>query len=199
MSFYPPPGVGMIEVITGCMFSGKTEELVRRLKRAVVAKQKVCSFKPVIDDRYNAKAIVSHGGVTLMAKPVASPKEIPDMVGECRVVGIDEVHFFGDELLDVAQQLARNGCRVICAGLDMDYRGMPFGVMPHLMAVAEDVRKFKAICTVCGIPATRSQRIADSDEQVLVGGETVYEARCRAHWSPKPTFSARRCMDELED
>lgn len=199
MPIYPPPDIGLIEVITGCMFSGKTEELVRRLKRAVVAKQPVCAFKPALDDRYAGEAIVSHGGVTLTAVPVKDAASILDSVGECSVVGIDEVHFFDDGLLDVTQQLAREGRRVICAGLDMDYRGTPFGVMPDLMAVAERVVKFHAICTVCQIPATRSQRIADSDEQVLVGGETVYEARCRAHWSPKPTFSARRQMDELED
>jgi thymidine kinase len=193
------PRVGLVEVVTGCMFSGKTEELLRRLRRAMHARLEVVAFKPVVDDRYHTVDIVSHGGVTLQAIPVEDPRDILGLSENAAVVGIDEAHFFGEGLLDVVQRLARDGVRVIIAGLDVDYKGVPFGVMPELMAVAERVRKFHAICAVCGAPAARSQRITDSDEQVLVGGETVYEARCRAHWSPRPTFSADRRMEDRED
>jgi thymidine kinase len=194
-----PPKVGVVEVITGCMFSGKTEELLRRLRRAMHAKLEVVTFKPVIDDRYHAKDIVSHGGVTLKAIPIENPGDMIGKSEHAAVVGIDEAHFFGEGVLDAVQRLARDGRRVIIAGLDLDYKGVPFGVMPELMAVAERVRKFHAICAVCGAPAARSQRIADSDERVLVGGNTVYEARCRLHWSPRPTFSADRRMEDRED
>lgn len=199
MSEYSPARSGYVEVITGCMFSGKTEELLRRLRRAMHAHLEVAAFKPVIDDRYDAVSIVSHEGVTLKAIPVDDPREILEQAKDAAVVGIDEAHFFGEALLDVVQQMARDKKRVIIAGLDMDYKGVPFGVMPELLAVAENIRKFHAICTICGGPAPRSQRIADSDDQVLVGGKAVYEARCREHWSPRPTFSADRRMDIQED
>jgi len=191
--------VGYVEVITGGMFSGKTEELLRRLRRALHAHLEVVAFKPVIDDRYAPEDIVSHEGVLLKAQPLEDPREILEMAKDAQVVGIDEAHFFREDLLEVVQRLARDGKRVIIAGLDMDYKGTPFGVMPELMAVAERVRKYHAICTICGGPAPRSQRIADSDEQVLVGGKAIYEARCRNHWSPRPTFSADRQMEDRED
>lgn len=194
-----PANAGWVEVVVGCMFSGKTEELVRRLRRAPYAKQKVASFKPVIDARYHKTHIQSHGGISIEATPVKSPEDILRLVGDAQVVGIDEAQFFDETLVDVVQELAREGRRVIVAGLDLDYRGVPFGPIPHIMAVAEYVTKVHALCTVCGAPASRSQRVTDSDNQVLVGGATAYEARCRKHWSPQPTFSESGHMDMLED
>jgi len=191
--------IGKIEVVTGCMFSGKTEELVRRLKRAMIAKQDTVAFKPVVDDRYSDEDIVSHGGVTLTAKRISDAGQILELVKDAQVVGIDEVQFFGEDLLEAVHRLARDGKRVICAGLDMDYRGIPFGIMPQLLAICDEPTKFQAVCTTCGRRAVRTQRIADSDEQVLVGGKSVYEARCRDHWSPRPSFSSQRRMDHLED
>lgn len=199
MSKYSAIRLGRVEVITGCMFSGKTEELIRRLRRAMYAHLNVAAFKPVIDDRYHAEDIVSHEGTTLQALPIKDPQQILEQAKDAEVIGIDEAHFFGEGLLDVVQRLARDKKRVILAGLDMDYKGVPFGVMPELLAVAEEIQKFHAICTVCGGPAPRSQRIADSNDQVLVGGKAVYEARCRDHWNPRPTFSAERRMDLQED
>jgi thymidine kinase len=194
-----PASTGWVEIVTGGMFSGKTEELIRRLRRAMIARQRVASFKPIIDDRYSAEDIVSHGGVTLTSRPISDPKDILGLVDGVEVVGFDEAQFFSDEIVDVVQEVARGGRRVIIAGLDMDYRGVPFGPVPNLLAVAERVDKLHAVCTICGSAATRSQRIVDSEDQVVVGGVSVYEARCRTHWKPQPTFSARRQMAELED
>ncbi len=171
------------------MFSGKTEELMRRLKRAQYARQKIQVFKPVIDQRYSVDHVQSHDANKILSIPVKTAKEILERVDDnTRVVGIDEAQFFDDEIVDVAQKLAYRGTRVICAGLDMDFRGNPFGPMPKLLAIAEHVTKLSAVCVVCGAPATRSQRmvseqqdstLAAVDGQVLVGAHDYYEARCR--------------------
>ncbi|MDN4592800.1 thymidine kinase [Polycladomyces subterraneus] len=177
---------GWIEVICGGMFSGKSEELIRRVRRARIAKQKVAVFKPAIDDRYHPEAVTSHNGVHTAAVPVRSAKAIMEQVtDEVNVVAIDEVQFFEDEIVDICQQLADRGVRVICAGLDQDFRGRPFGPTPTLLALAEYVTKLHAICVKCGGPAGRTQRLvngkpASSEEPVIqVGAEEQYEARCR--------------------
>jgi thymidine kinase len=180
---------GMVEVVCGSMFSGKTEELMRRLKRAQYAKQKIQVFKPMIDNRYSIEFVQSHDANKILSIPVKNAKEILEKVDDnTRIVGIDEAQFFDDSLVDVAQKLAYRGTRVICAGLDMDFQGNPFGPMPKLLAIAESVTKLSAVCMVCGAPATRSQRmIGESEEvtsentqsQVLVGSHDFYEARCR--------------------
>ncbi|MCA9920783.1 MAG: thymidine kinase [Anaerolineales bacterium] len=177
---------GRIELICGSMFSGKTEELIRRLRRAVIAKQTVQVFKPVIDDRYHVQNVTSHNGAAFEARPVASPKDIlPQLQADTTVVAIDEVQFFSDEIIPVCEALAEAGKRVICAGLDMDFRGVPFGPIPALMARAEHVSKLHAICVKCGEDASRTQRLIDGkpaafdDPIVLVGAAEVYEARCR--------------------
>jgi len=183
---YGTPSGGWIEVICGSMFSGKTEELIRRLRRAQIAKQKVQVFKPAIDKRYNRKAIASHNGLQEAAVPVNTPQEIRQHLDlEANVIAIDEIQFFGEEIVTLCGELANQGKRIICAGLDMDFRGEPFGPMPKLLAVAEKVDKFQAICVVCGGPASRSQRLINGtpayyeDPIVLVGASEVYEARCR--------------------
>ena len=193
------PGSGWIEVVAGCMYSGKTEELVRRLRRTTYAKQTVIAFKPVIDDRYHAEDLATHLGDTFKAIPVHTAHEILDKVGDAEVVGIDEAQFFGPEIAEVATTLAGMGKRVIVSGLDADYEGKPFKAVAHLMAVAEFVDKIQAVCVICGFPATKSQRISDSGDRVLVGSEGVYEARCRRHWSPQPVLSAARMRDMVED
>jgi thymidine kinase len=170
---------GWIEVICGCMFSGKTEELIRRLKRANIAAMKVSVFKPVIDTRYDETAIVSHDVSSIMAQPVATSALILNVSDDTAVVGIDEAQFFDDGLPDVCQKLAQRGIRVIAAGLDMDYRGVPFGPMPNLLAVAEYVTKVHAICVHCGNLATHSYRLADGDAVILLGEKIHYEPRCR--------------------
>ena len=177
---------GWIEVICGSMFSGKTEELIRRLKRAVIARQKVQVFKPALDDRYSSVKVSSHDGMQWDAHPVASPSEIPPAVEEdTDVVAIDEAQFFDASIADVCNTLAKQGKRVIVGGLDMDFRGEPFGPMPVIMSQAETVDKLQAICAVCGAPASRTQRLIDGrpasydDPQILVGAKEVYEARCR--------------------
>lgn len=173
---------GHVEVICGCMFSGKSEELIRRLRRAVIAKQAVQVFKPVIDNRYSSKAVVSHTRVEFPAEAVQSPGDILFRVNEqTQVVGIDEAQFFHAGIVDVVETLANQGRRVIVAGLDQDAFGQPFGPMPQLMAVAEFVDKIHAVCTVCGEPASRSYRKTGSQQQVEVGADQ-YEARCRHHW-----------------
>jgi thymidine kinase len=179
---------GWVEVICGSMFSGKTEELIRRVRRAQIARQKVQVFKPTIDDRYGVEKITSHNGVHAEAIPVGEAMHILDLVDpETTVVAIDEVQFFGWQIACVVNQLAERGIRVIASGLDMDFRGEPFGPMPLLMAEAEQVDKLHAICMVCGQPATRTQRLIDgrpasySDPVILVGAHEVYEARCREH------------------
>ena len=179
--------MGGIEVVCGSMFSGKTEELMRRLKRAQYARQKIQVFKPVIDQRYSVDHVQSHDANRILSIPVSTAKEILERVDDnTRMVGIDEAQFFDDGLIDVAQKLAYRGTRVICAGLDMDFKGQPFGPMPKLLAVAESVTKLSAVCMVCGAPATRSQRMVseeatseNTEGQVLVGAHDYYEARCR--------------------
>jgi thymidine kinase len=173
---------GWIEVVCGCMFSGKTEELIRRMKRAQIARQKVQIFKPMIDDRYGKEYVASHDSNRIDSIPVASSADILSQLDDAtRIVGIDEAQFFDRGIIDVAERLAKRGLRVVVAGLDMDYRGQPFGPMPDLMAIAEQITKLSAICMVCGAPATRSQRVTTSQEQVLIGAHDAYEARCRGH------------------
>ncbi len=177
---------GWMEVICGSMFSGKTEELIRRVKRAQIAKQKVQVFKPALDDRYSTVKITAHSGLDCEAQSVGCTADILKMVQpDTTVVAIDEAQFFDDEIANVCRALADGGKRVIVAGLDMDFRGEPFGPVPHLMAEAEMVDKLSAICVVCGAPASRSQRLIDGrpasydDPVILVGASETYEARCR--------------------
>lgn len=177
---FTPRNSGSIEVICGSMFSGKTEEFIRRLKRAQIARLKVQCFKPVIDDRYSKDHVMSHDSTKILSMPVSTSTEVLAKVEDnTRVVGIDEAQFFDHGIVEVAQKLANRGIRVICAGLDMDFRGMPFEPMPKLMAVSEYVTKLHAICVVCGSEASRSQRIVSGDQQVAVGSKDMYEARCR--------------------
>lgn len=183
---YRPINHGYIEAVIGPMYSGKSEELIRRLKRAKIAKQNVVVFKPKIDDRYSKEDVVSHSGNTINAIPISKPSQIYDFIdNKTQVVGIDEVQFFDEEIVDIAIELADKGIRVIAAGLDMDFKGEPFGPTPKLLAVAEFVDKIQAICSVCGQPATRSQRLingqpAKYDEPIIqVGAVESYEARCR--------------------
>jgi thymidine kinase len=177
---------GSVEVITGSMFSGKTEELIRRLKRALLARQRVQAFKPRVDDRYDPSRIVSHEAVSVEAVAVATSKSLEERVDEeTQVVAIDEAQFFDRGIVEVVDRLADRGMRVIAAGLDQDYLGRPFSPMPELMAIAEEVTKVHAVCTVCGGAASRSQRLVTEATTVLVGGTEVYEARCRACFEPR--------------
>ena len=170
---------GWIEVICGSMFSGKTEELIRRINRAKIARQKIQIFKPALDKRYHEENIVSHNDNSIRSIPVKSALEIIDLSGNCEVVGLDEAQFFDESVVDVCDTLANTGKRVIVAGLDMDYLGKPFGCMPQLMAIAEYVTKVHAICMVCGEVASHSYRLSTSNEKVLLGETDLYEARCR--------------------
>jgi thymidine kinase len=174
-----PYNTGWIEVVCGCMFSGKTEELIRRLRRAQIAKQKVAIFKPKIDTRYSAEHITSHSEQSLVAQVVEDANEILDFANDAQVVGIDEGQFFKPNIVDVCNHLANKGKRVIVAGLDQDYTGKPFEPMPQLLAVAEYITKTLAICVVCGNPANRTQRMVNQHERVIVGAKNIYEARCR--------------------
>ncbi len=183
---YRPVNHGYIELVIGPMYSGKSEELIRRLKRAKIAKQNIVVFKPQIDDRYSQDDVVSHSGDSINAIPISKAKEIYDYIdSKTQVVGIDEVQFFDDEVVDIAIDLADKGIRVIAAGLDMDFKGEPFGPTPRLLAVSEFVDKIQAICSVCGQPATRSQRLINgeparyNDPIIQVGAVESYEARCR--------------------
>ena len=176
---------GWIEVITGSMFSGKSEELIRRLRRAQIARRKVQIFKPVVDSRYAEQHIVSHSEMKIESQIVNSASEILATVAmDTEVVGIDEGQFFDQDLIGVANRLADQGKRVIIAGLDMDYLGRPFEPMPMLLAIAEDITKTRAICMKCGSPATYTQRLIASRERVVVGASEAYEARCRACFDP---------------
>jgi thymidine kinase len=184
------------------MFSGKSEELIRRVKRAVIARRSVQVFKPVIDDRYGVEVVRSHDGDSFVARPVRSSGEIPALVTpDTTVVGVDEVQFFDPGVVHVIRSLVAGGRRVICAGLDLDFRGEPFGPVPTLLALAERVEKLEAICVVCGEAATRTQRIVDGipafyDEPIIVvGAKEAYEARCRScHEVPRriPTADESR-------
>jgi thymidine kinase len=181
--------IGSIEVVCGSMFSGKTEELLRRLRRAQYGRQKIQVFKPTIDDRYSADHVQSHDSNRILSLPVRGAREILENLDDnTRVVGIDEAQFFDDAIVEVAQRLANRGIRVIIAGLDMDFRGQPFGPMPKLLAVAEAVTKLSAVCVVCGNPASRSQRVTapaeTADATILVGAHDSYEARCRLCHEP---------------
>jgi len=177
---------GWIEVITGPMYCGKSEELIRRIKRVKIARQVIRVFKPLIDDRYSKSDIVSHSGASIEAVSVDHPEEILKKIDPAvEVVAIDEIQFFDEKIINVLEVLANEGKRVIVAGLDRDFRGEPFGPMPEIMARAEYVDKLHAICVICGNPATRTQRLINgepasyNDPVILVGASEVYEARCR--------------------
>mgnify|MGYP002777208833 CR=1 FL=1 len=170
---------GWIEVICGCMFSGKTEELIRRLNRALIARQKVEIFKPTIDTRYHEQKIVSHSDREIRSTPVNFAQDILLLAGDCDVVGIDEAQFFDDAIVEVCNSLANTGKRVIVAGLDMDFEGKPFGPMPNLLAVAEYVTKVHAICAQTGELASFSYRLSANESKVLLGEKDAYEARSR--------------------
>ena len=170
---------GWIEVVCGSMFSGKTEELIRRMKRAKIAKQKVEIFKPKIDTRYSVDEVVSHDENAILSTPVDSPRNILLLANDIEVVGIDEAQFFDDGLVEVCNELANRGIRVIVAGLDMDFRGKPFGPIPKLLATAEYVTKVHAICVKCGDLAQYSHRLSSNDKLVLLGETDVYEPLCR--------------------
>ncbi len=179
---------GSIEVITGSMFCGKTDELIRRLRRATIARQKIQVFKPAIDVRYAVEKVTSHAGAEFSAIPVENSAAILEKLeGNVTVAAIDEAQFFDDSIVDVVRELAERGLRVIVAGLDMDFRAEPFGPMPFLMALAEEVSKLRAICMVCGQEASNTQRLVNGkpakydDPIVIVGADELYEARCRAH------------------
>jgi thymidine kinase len=171
---------GCVEIVCGSMFSGKTEELLRRIKRARLGRQRVQLFKPRVDDRYDAVKVVTHEGANADALPVSNPEELlANVVPGTAVVGVDEVQFFDLSIVRAADTLANQGIRVILAGLDQDYRGQPFGPVPALMSVAEYVTKLHAVCARCGAEASRSQRLVAQEEQLFVGGAAAYEARCR--------------------
>ena len=170
---------GSIEVICGSMFSGKTEELIRRMKRAQFAKQKVEIYKPCIDVRYSEDKVVSHDSHSIPSTPIDSPAKMLELSSDVEVVGVDEAQFFDSSIVEVVQALANKGIRVIIAGLDTDFLGKPFGPMPALMAVAEDIQKVHAICVRCGSPANRAHRLSKSEELVLLGEKDEYEPLCR--------------------
>lgn len=172
-------GKGWIEVITGSMFSGKTEELIRRLKRARIARQQVEIFKPRIEVRYSVEEVVSHDENAIQSTPVDSATNILLLVSDVEVVGIDEAQFFDDGLVNVCNQLANRGMRVIVAGLDMDYKGLPFGPMPALMSIAEYVTKVHAICVKCGNLANFTHRLSEDDKLIVLGETDIYEPLCR--------------------
>ncbi len=179
------PNSGWIEAICGPMFSGKSEELIRRLRRANIARKKVQVFKPAIDTRYSESDIVTHAEIRMRSEPVNSVTELLDRLDwKTEVVGIDEANFFGSGLVAVVDQLANGGKQVIVAGLDTDYMGRPFAPMPDLLALAESIMKTLAICMCCGAPAKHTQRLIESDELILVGAAGSYEARCRRCFEP---------------
>lgn len=176
----PTKKVGTIEVVAGSMFSGKTEELIRRLKRAKIAKQKVEIFKPAVDVRYSVMEVVSHDENSIHSTPVENSATILLLAGDVDVVGIDEAQFFDKGLIDVVAKLANNGIRVIAAGLDMDFKGAPFGPIPGLMAVADHITKVHAICVRCGNIAQFSHRLSEKEQVVLLGEKDIYEPLCRS-------------------
>lgn len=177
--------IGWIEVVCGPMFSGKSEELIRRLRRAIIARKRVQVFKPVIDTRYSDNEIVSHGDSRMHSESVSGASDILiNLDWRTQVVGIDEANFFGPGLVDVAQQLADSGKQVIIAGLDTDYMGRPFAPLPDLLCLAESITKTLAICLRCGNPAKHTQRLVESDDLIVVGATGMYEARCRRCFEP---------------
>ena len=188
---------GSIEVICGSMFSGKTEELIRRLKRAQFAKQTVEIYKPCIDVRYSDDEVVSHDSHSIPSTPIDSPASMLLLSSDVEVVGIDEAQFFDDTIVEVVQTLADRGVRVIIAGLDTDFMGKPFGPMPALMAVAEDIQKVHAICVKCGSPANHSHRLSASDKLVVLGEKDIYEPLCRHCYNA--ALSAERSAQEKID
>jgi thymidine kinase len=182
--------MGWIEVVVGPMFSGKSEELIRRLRRAEFARQRVQIFKPAIDERYSVNEIISHSGLGIASDNVTKASEIMEKVqARTEVIGVDEAQFLGDEVVEVCTKLANLGKRVIVAGLDTDYRGRPFEPMPRLLAVAEEITKLLAICVRCGNPAVHTQRLVDNEELIVVGAAGVYEARCRRCFEPNPALA----------
>jgi len=181
-----PKNTGWIEVIAGCMFSGKTEELIRRLRRAQIAKQNVKIFKPEIDTRYSGSSIVSHNEQSLPSVIIKDTNEVIELSKDAQVIGIDEGQFFSQDIVEICNNLADKGKRVTVARLDQDYRGIPFEPMPQLLAIAEYITKTLAICVVCGNPADKTQRKTSSSDRVIVGAADIYEARCRnCHYIPK--------------
>ncbi|MEO1434802.1 MAG: thymidine kinase, partial [Bacteroidota bacterium] len=180
----------------GSMFSGKTEELIRRLKRAKYANQSIEIFKPQVDDRYDKVKIVSHDANYILSTPIDASNEILDLVNDVDVVGIDEAQFFDMELTDVCQRLAERGCRVIIAGLDMDYKGRPFGPMPNLLAVAEYITKVHAICPHCGSLATHSYRLVNEGSTVFLGEKESYEPRCRSCYNMGNILDLKRTIKQ---
>jgi thymidine kinase len=182
--------MGWIEVVVGPMFSGKSEELIRRLRRAEIARQRVQIFKPAIDERYAVNEIISHSGLGIPSDNVTKAEEIIGKVQpRTEVIGVDEAQFLGEGVVEVCTQLANLGKRVIVAGLDTDYRGRPFEPMPRLLAVAEEITKLLAICVRCGNPAVHTQRLVESEDLVVVGGGGMYEARCRRCFEPNPALA----------
>ncbi|MGE5486815.1 MAG: thymidine kinase [bacterium] len=176
---------GWIEVICGPMFSGKSEELIRRLRRAMIARKRVAVFKPAIDNRYSANEIVSHGDIRMRSEVITKAEEILSRLDwRTEVIGIDEANFLGQDLIDVATRLADSGKQVIVSGLDTDYMGRPFAPIPDLLCLAESITKTLAICMRCGAPAKHTQRLVDSDELIVVGAAGAYEARCRRCFEP---------------
>src|SRR6266566_2909090 len=192
------PNQGWIEVIVGSMFSGKSEELIRRLRRAQIARQKVQIFKPMVDTRYADDHIVSHSEMRIPSRAVQTSRELLDLVeADTEVVGIDEGQFFDQDLPSVVNTIANRGKRVIVAGLDQDYLGKPFEPMPQLLAIAEYITKTLAICMVCGNPANRTQRLVPSGDRVLLGAQGTYEARCRVCFDPNPVPPSQKPQTEL--
>lgn len=190
--------MGVLEIICGPMFSGKTEELIRRLKRAVIARRKVQVFKPRVDSRYDPDALVSHSQQRMLSTVIEkAPEVLTRLAPDVEVVGIDEVQFLGPSIVPIVKSLADRGLRVVVAGLDQDYRGAPFDPMPQLLAEAEYITKELAICVVCGQPAGRSQRLVESEERVHMGGHQEYEPRCRDHFSPEPQPKTEPPQQEL--
>lgn len=187
MSPFVRGSMGWIEVICGPMFSGKSEELIRRLRRAEIARQRVQVFKPLVDDRVAADAIVSHSAMRIDAERVAHARQILERLdARTQVVGIDEAQFFDERLVEVCERLANLSKRVVVAGLDQDFLGRPFEPIPQLLAKAEEITKTLAICVRCGNPANFTQRIVDSEQRIVVGGASAYEARCRQCFEPRP-------------
>lgn len=200
---------GWVELICGSMFSGKSEELIRRVRRATYGNLTVRVFKPAIDNRYAEESVVSHNGTSILARPVTCAQDIIEqMDDEIDVVGIDEIQFFDDEIVEIVDELANHGHRVIVAGLDTDFRGEPFGPMPKLMALSESVSKLNAICPICGSPASRTQRLIDGepasydDPIILVGASESYEPRCRHHHEvpnkPRPMLNQRSTTSNMK-
>jgi len=171
---------GCIEMICGPMFSGKTEELIRRLKRAIIAKNKVAVFKPEIDKRYSDEFVVSHNNNSIQSITINNSKDIINLSKDINIIGIDEIQFFNIDIIEVCINLANSGKRIIISGLDKDFKGAPFGIMPNLMCEAEQVTKLTAICNQCGEYASFTKRITDNKDQVLLGETDIYEANCRA-------------------